>query len=82
MSLTVETGSGVYGAESYATTAYISTYWSNRSHSSLADTWATANAQAKEGAAREATAYIDATWGPYYRGERAGYQQDKRQQQN
>lgn len=74
MALTVETGTGVAGAESYATVAYIDAYWAARTHTSLYTTWSGASSTTakKEGAAREATAYIDAVWGPYYRGVRRG----------
>ena len=72
MALKVEDGKGVAGAESYATVAVIDTYWVNRAHSAFAVTWAAADAANKEGAAREATAYIDATYGLRFRGYRAG----------
>lgn len=74
MALTVETGAGVAGADSYATSAYIDAYWLARPHLALAATWA-AGSTNKDGAAREATAYIDATWGPYFKGVRRGYVQ-------
>jgi hypothetical protein len=75
VSLIAEDGTGVAGAESYATTAYIDTYWAARGHRTSSATWATATTADKEGAAREASAYIDATWGVYYKGRRAGYNQ-------
>lgn len=77
MSLTVEDGSGVAGAESYATVAFIDAYWAGRTHAALYTTWTavTTTTAKKEGAAREATAYIDATWGLRYRGVRRGYVQ-------
>jgi hypothetical protein len=68
MALIVETGAGIFGAESYASIATISTYWTNRSHMSLAATWDEATEAKQEGAAREATAYQDAVWGRFYRG--------------
>lgn len=75
MTLIVETGAGIAGAESYATVAYITAYWAARPHLALAATWAAAIEARQEGAAREATAFCDATWGVYYRGIRAGYVQ-------
>lgn len=77
MSLTVEDGTGVQSAESYATVALADAYWAARTHSPHYTTWsAVSNTTAKkEGALREATAYIDATWGAYYRGQRRGYVQ-------
>ena len=75
MSLVVEDGTGVSGAESYASTAYIDTYWTDRPQNAFAATWSAATTANKEGAAREASSYIDATWGPYYRGVRRGWVQ-------
>ena len=77
MSLTVETGAGVQGAESYAATATIDAFWAARTHNALYTTWsAVSNTTAKkEGAAREASAYIDSVWGPYFKGVRRGYVQ-------
>lgn len=75
MALSVETGAGIQGAESYAAVAIIDAYWAARTHDARAAVWSAATAPKKEGAAREATAYMDATWGPYYRGVRRGYVQ-------
>lgn len=75
MTLTVEDGSGVAGAESYASIAEIDAYWANRPHDPLAITWAAADTDDKEGAAREASDFLDAEFGPFYKGHRAGYVQ-------
>lgn len=75
MSLITETGTGVQGAESYADTATIDAYWAARPHLALATSWAAASASIKEGAAREASGYLDAIYGPFFRGQRAGYLQ-------
>lgn len=75
MSLIIETGTGVQGAESYVTTAFIDAYWGNRTQNALSATWSAATTAIKEGAAREASAFINATWGNFYRGKRAGYVQ-------
>jgi hypothetical protein len=75
VSLTVETGDGVQGADSYAAVATITAYWTARGHSAFAQAWLAASAQAQDGAAREASTYLDATWGPFYRGVRQGYVQ-------
>lgn len=73
MSLTVETGSGVAGAEAYASEAACTAYWANRPHSTLAAAWAAATVPQREGALREASAFLDAIHGANYRGSRAGY---------
>lgn len=75
MSLTVEDGSGVAGAESYAAAAAVVAYWAARPHSAFAATVAAATTANIEGAARESSAYLDAKFGPRYRGHRAGYVQ-------
>lgn len=68
MALTVETGAGVAGADSYDTVANISAYWEKRQHIAIGRTWTAATDPEKEGAAREATAYLDARYGGRYRG--------------
>ena len=72
MALIVESGSGVAGAESYASTAFADTYWGARTHLASSSTWLAATTAHKEGALREATAFVDATYAPYYRGIQAG----------
>lgn len=75
MSLTVETGVGVQGADSYASVAAIATYWANRQHNALFADWDAAGTSEREGAAREASGYIDATFATRFRGVRRGYVQ-------
>jgi hypothetical protein len=75
VSLIAETGSGALGAASYASVARADAYWAERAHSALATAWADADTPQKEGALREATAFLDATYGPHYRGDRRGYVQ-------
>jgi hypothetical protein len=75
VSLTVEDGTGVAGADSYATQAWIDGYWTARPHLALSSTWTAATSDNKDGAAREATAYLDAAFGNFYRGKRRGYVQ-------
>lgn len=75
MAITVETGAGVAGAESYASVAQADAYWSARTHDSRSTTWSDATTAVKEGALREATAYIDAIYGSFYLGRRRGYVQ-------
>jgi hypothetical protein len=76
MALTLETGAGVQDAESYASITTIDAYWTKRPHDPLAASWAAELvASKKEGAAREATAFLDGVWGAFYRGQRAGYVQ-------
>jgi len=73
MALTVETGIGVSGAESYASTAGADAYWAGRSHAALSAIWTPATTAQKEGALREASTYADARWGAFYKGQRRGY---------
>lgn len=75
MTLIAEDGTGIVGAESYASVAQIDAYWNARTHKTEAATWTAATTAKKEGAAREATDFLDAQYGPYYRGARAGYLQ-------
>ena len=75
MTLVVEDGTGVPGADSYAALAGADAYFAARAHLALAATWDAATDANKEGALREASAYLDATYGPHYRGTRRGYVQ-------
>lgn len=68
MALTVEDGTGVYGSESYLSVANADTYWGKRTHMSLYTTWNAGTTATKEGALREASAFIDSSWGPRFRG--------------
>lgn len=70
MALVVEDGSGVVGAESYAAIAQIDAYWAARTHKEMASVWSALATAKKEGAAREATAFLDARYGDRYRGVR------------
>lgn len=79
MAIVGEDGTGVTGAEAYGDDpiALIGAYWSARPHDPLSDAWGDGDlaTATKEGAARAATAYIDATWGPFYIGYRASQTQ-------
>ncbi len=77
MALIVEDGTGVAGAESYAAIAFIDSYWAARPNSPFSVSWAavTNTTPKKEGAAREATAFLDANFGFDYRGTRKNYTQ-------
>jgi hypothetical protein len=55
MALIVEDGTVVADADSYVTTAYADTYWSNRNEPK----WAALTAPQKEAALREACLYLD-----------------------
>lgn len=68
MALIVEDGTGVSGADSYPSVAEIDTYWTNRPHSPLAAVWLALTTAAKEGCAREGTAFLDANYGRDYLG--------------
>lgn len=72
MAITVEDGTGVAGAESYASVADADTYWGKRTHQALYTTWDGASTAEKEGALREATTYVEARWGQFYRGVKRG----------
>lgn len=72
---TVETGAGISGANTYALAATITTYWENQPHRAEATAWAEASDETQKGAGIEASAYLDAVFGPYYMGQRAGYVQ-------
>lgn len=75
MVLIVEDGTGVVGAESYVSVSAADTYWGNRTQLSASATWTAATTAVKEGALREATDFLDAQYGPFYRGIRRGYVQ-------
>jgi hypothetical protein len=78
MPLVVEDGTGVAGADSYAALTAIDAYWAARPNNPLSAVWAAEeDEENKNGAAREATAYLDATWGAYYRGARKDYVQGR-----
>lgn len=75
MTIIVETGSGVAGAESYATVAQVDSYWSGRATNPNSAVWAALTTASKESSLREATSYLDATYGASYIGKRRGYVQ-------
>lgn len=75
VALTVEDGTGVVGAESYVSEIAADTYWGKRTHLALYTTWNAATTAQKEGALREATQFVEAQYGPFYRGTRRGYVQ-------
>lgn len=58
MALVVETGTGVIGADSYASVAEADAYWAGRSGADAA-AWAAALLPAKEAALRDASLFID-----------------------
>lgn len=70
MALTPETGDGVPNADSYFALTASTAYWTARGHDALGVAWLAASSGAQEGAAREATAYLDSTWGALYPGSR------------
>lgn len=74
MSLTVEDGTGVAGADAYASVAAVDAYWSARPHRAQAASWAALVTAQKEGCIREAAASIDA-YDEYFRGIRRGWVQ-------
>lgn len=68
MALTPETGAGVTGADSYFALTTSTAYWTARPHDPLGVAWLAAATADQEGAAREGTAYLDATWGNLFPG--------------
>ena len=64
MSLITEDGTGLPGAEAYASTNYADTYHSARGNFA----WVDADSDAKEAALRKATDYIDTFYGARLRG--------------
>lgn len=70
MALTVETGAGVTGADAYAALATVSAYWAARPHMATAAAWAASTDANREGAIREATAWIDREFGQRFVGRR------------
>lgn len=72
MTLIVEDGTGVSGAESYASVAVADAYFAARTHLAAYTTWDAASTAFKEGSLREASSFLDATYSAYYRGIRQG----------
>lgn len=72
LALKVEDGTGVPGADSYASIDYLDSFWTDRAHSANSASWLAATQANKEGAAREATSYLDAVYNLKYRGNRRG----------
>lgn len=69
MALEVENGTGVAGAEAYASVAAADAYWAKRPQSPFATTWAAVtDVLTKEGALREGADYMDAELGLLYPG--------------
>jgi len=76
MALTVETGTGVPGADSYISLADANTYVSNHGNSAV---WSAAADASKEQALRLATQYIDLKYGDRFKGCKTWNTQAKRQ---
>lgn len=72
--IVIEDGSGVAGAEAWASVAYVDAYWANRPQRAYAATWASLSTPVKEGAIREATALIN-SMDEQFRGIRRGWLQ-------
>jgi len=62
MTLTVEDGTGISTADSYASVANTNTYWQKRKTLTLSSTWDDASDTQKESALRIATDYLDNTF--------------------
>lgn len=70
MPLIVEDGSGVPAAESYFATSAADAYWTARPQDPNGVVWMALSLDRKEGAAREASDYLDANWGSHFPGAR------------
>lgn len=77
MTLIVEDGSGITGAEAYVSVATADAYFAARTHLTLYATWSGLTTAQKEGCLREGADYLDAEFGSQYRGSRAGRIQGK-----
>ena len=64
MAFTPEDGTGVSGANSYATVQFADEYFTDRAISA----WLSLTTDAKQAALIAATDYIDKRWGPYFKG--------------
>jgi hypothetical protein len=73
MALVVEDGTGVVGAESYASVDDAGAYWEKRPQNPLYLVWATraVDPSSAEGALREASSYLDTNFAASYLGQRA-----------
>ncbi len=69
MTLVLETGLGVRGANSYVTPAYVTSYLDSRGRGSE-NNWSTLAAAAQQAACISATQYIDTRWGGQFKATR------------
>jgi len=69
MTLIVENGEGIHGAESYVSVIDANNYWTNRPHHELSVDWLGADDPNREGALREATQVLDGICRAYAKGE-------------
>ncbi len=60
--LIVEDGTNVSGADAYASSSFVDTYWAGRTTNALATVWAAATQTLKDSAIRIATEYLDAKY--------------------
>lgn len=67
MTLIVETGSGVPGANSYVTAAFVTTYLTTRNRATE-NSWSTLSASVQAALCVAATDYIDKRWGQRFKG--------------
>lgn len=70
MALVPETGDGIVSADSYASLVTAAAYWAARPQDANAVAWGAASDANREGALREATSYLDSTWGQLFLGSR------------
>lgn len=69
MTLVLETGSGIRGANSYVTAAYVTAYLTARNRQTQ-NSWSTSSSTVQEAACIAATAYVDFRWGPRFKSSR------------
>lgn len=68
MTFVVEDGSGIQYANAYVSVAVADSYWESKAHDEMSALWLALTESQKEGAIVESTLFLDAEYGPQYRG--------------
>lgn len=77
MTLTIETGIGVRGADSYASVAFVTAYLTDRGREAE-NTWSTKTVAEQEEAIKKATDYIEKRYGRSFKGVRKVWFEDQK----
>lgn len=72
MTLILETGTGVRGANSYVLPAFVTSYLTSRNRETE-NTWSSRSATEQDGACIAASQYIDVRWGQRFKGSRLNF---------